>query len=189
MKLAIGQKAPDICMTDLHGDTTTLSSQWEFGSVLLYFHRHLGSIFSKQAFRRLDCSSGQLESHGVRIISIVPTNASNACAFCIEGDFWHTCLSDAKLYGYQAYGIPKASPTQIFGVKPLRSTLYAMKHGYKQSGRLIGNALVMSAAIVVDELGIVRATRYSHHIGDIPSVVTLKNLADQASRKLQTTEL
>lgn len=180
LKVEIGQSAPDVQVLDMHGEAVSLSSLWKSGPVLLYFHRHLGCIFTKQAFKRLDCSIGQLESHGVRIISIVPTNTSNANAFCTNGDFWHTCLVDMKLDSYKAYGVPKANLIQMFGPKPINSACHATKRGYRQSIRTAGNAFIMSAVIVIDASGIVKATWYSSHIGDIPSLHAMKRLIDVA---------
>lgn len=182
MQVLTGQQAQDLQLVDIHGDAVRLSSLCKENPVMLFFHRPLGCIFAQQAFKRLDCSVGQLEAHGVRIVSIVPTTAANACSFCTDGDFWHTCLADPKLVGYHAYGVPTASPVQMFGPKPIACAFQAMKRGYRVSGKQIGHAFVIPAAIIVDSNGIIQAVRYSKHVGDIPSVSELMLMAVDAKK-------
>lgn len=178
MKLEIGQTAPDARVVDIHGDVVKISSLWKSKPVLFYFHRHLGCVFAKQTFKRLDCSIGQLETFGIQVVSIVPTTSANTSGFCTEGDYWHTCLADPSLSSYKAYGVTKANPIQIFGPGPMSAAFQAIKRGYRQSCRLVGNAFIMPAAVVVDTQGIVRATWYGKHIGEIPSVPAMKLMAD-----------
>ncbi len=182
MKVEVGEKAHDLQLMDFHGDAVQLSSLWANTPVMLFFHRHLGSIFAKQAFKRLDCSVGQLETHGVRLVSIVPASAADACAYCTEGDFWHTCLADAKLNCYRAYGVGNASLLQMIGPQTLRSYKEAVTRGYRQSMRPIGHAFVMPAVVVVDTDGVITAIRYSKHAGDIPSVSELLQMVSGISQ-------
>ncbi|MHB1461066.1 MAG: redoxin domain-containing protein [Armatimonadota bacterium] len=169
----VGQQAPDLSLVDFHNDSVRLSSLWTSSPIMFFFHRNLGCLFAKQAFKRLDCSVGQLETHGVRLVSIVPATASDACAFCADGDYWHTCLADAKLESYRAFGVKRAGLFQMIGPQPLRSLKEAVTRGYRPSGRPIGNAFVMPAVVVVKNDGIITSIRYSKHVGDIPTVSEL----------------
>ncbi len=177
----VGQTAPDMTLVDFHSDSVRLSSLWASNPVMFFFHRHLGCIFAKQAFKRLDCSVGQLEAHGVRLASVVPASAADACAFCAEGDYWHTCLADAKLECYRAYGVKKAGLFQMIGPLPLRSIKEAAARGYRQSLRPIGNAFVMPAVVVVNQDGIITAVKYGKHVGDIPTVSELLHMVSSVS--------
>ncbi len=182
MKVAVGQKACDIELYDLHGDTVMLSNLWANSSVVLFFHRHIGSIFTNQAFRRLDCCVEQLEAHKIRFISIVPTNPSKASEFYAKGDYWHYCLADPDMSSYHAYGISKATPLAMFNPGAVNRLVKAMKKGYRISGVLSRGALVVPTAVLVDTQGVVKAIRSGKNVGDIPDVSEMMRFVAQAQK-------
>ena len=180
MKVAVGQKAGDIELYDLHGDTVMLSSLFAKSPVVLFFHRHIGSIFTKQAFRRLDCSVEQLEAHKVRFVSIVPTDPSRACDFYAKGDYWHYCLADPSMNSYRTYGIASVTPINMFSA--VGSVIKAAKKGYRMSSILSRGALVVPTAVLIDNKGVVRAIRCGKNVGDIPDVNEMIRFVAQADQ-------
>ncbi len=184
MNVISGHKSAELRVLDIHKNEVVMDTLWAEGPTLLYFHSNLGSAFTKQTFTRLDYSAAQLESHGVKLISIVPTSAENTAQFYYTGSFWHSCYADPACRSYRKFNVPKVGLRQLASLAPLVSTLRAYKHGYKHSYLPKGRLGYLPTVVVVDGTGHVLMTRTAKYLGEIPSISELKKICIDVSDML-----
>lgn len=75
------------------------------------------------------------------------------------------CLTNEEPDLYDAFGIGRGNPLRLISPDALKAGARAASKGFTQ-GKATGDAMRLTATLVVDEDGIVRYAHYGKHAGD-----------------------
>lgn len=143
------------------GSGQKLAALSDASSVLLIFLRHAGCTFCREALGDLARQRDLIEAAGVRIV-LVHMGDSDAVGKLIRRygltGVDRICDPGKKLY--QAFGLKRGTPWQLFGPKVLWRALpegALVRHGI---GHLAADSFQMPGIFLIDKSGIVRRFRH-----------------------------
>lgn len=122
--------------------------------VLLVFLRHFGCSFCREALQDIATQRASLEAKGVRLVLVhmAPKRATAERFFKKYNLFPITHVSDPDKRFYQAFGLTRATPNQIFG---LMSWIRGFEvgivrgHGFDNPNAEIGDGFQMPGVFVI----------------------------------------
>lgn len=129
--------------------------------VLVVFLRHLGCTFCRQSLSDVAARRGDIEAGGVEIVLVHMSDEAQARPVLAQfglGDV--ATISDPDLALYNAFGLDRGRPMQLFGPRVWARGIAAMFGGGHSIGRLMGNGLQMPGVFLLRDGMIVRAFRH-----------------------------
>jgi peroxiredoxin len=178
--LKIGDHAPDIIVSDIHGQPVELASYWQKGPTLVSFLRHFGCIHCRARLAQLEAHKDELRTAGLQLVALALGETKHAERYCGKLAPDLDCLADDKNDGYYAWGLRQGTNGEIFkyGMDILKASAKAMKSGHTQ-GAATGDARMLPGTFINDRDGIVRYAYYSAYAGDDPTIDALVGEAQQ----------
>jgi peroxiredoxin len=178
--LKIGDKAPDITVSDTHGHPVQLSSFWAHGPTLISFLRHFGCIHCRARLASLEQHKDELENAGLQLIALALGEPKHAERYCGKLAPDLDCFADDKNDGYYAWGLRQGTAGEAFahGLDILKASAKAFTSGHVQ-GATTGDPYMLPGTFIIDRDGLVRYAYYSEYAGDDPAIEVL---VDEARR-------
>ena len=159
----VGAPAPDAALTDIGGNSVTLSTYWRRQPVVLVFLRHFGCTFCRAQVAELRRDYAQFQAIGVEVVCIAQGDAQTGKAFSIFFDLSYPLLLSGDDTGiYWAYGLERGTLGQLFGPRSWTRGLAATLRGHL-IGKRVGDGFQMPGVFVIDRQGVVR---YAHRHKD-----------------------
>jgi hypothetical protein len=107
----------------------------------------------------------------VRVVAVAICRPAEAGPFCRARAPSVTCLCDASMAAYAAYGLVPGTTLQLLSPQTIAAGMRAAFEGhYPQPAPSAAAARVMPGSFAIDATGIVRAVHYARHIGDQPDL-------------------
>ncbi|MEO8610865.1 MAG: peroxiredoxin-like family protein [Chloroflexota bacterium] len=172
--LKIGDPAPDIIVSDIHGQPVEMASFWEKGPTLVSFLRHFGCIHCRARLSELEKHLGELQAAGLQLVTLALGETKHAERYCGKLAPHLECLADDKNDGYYAWGLQQASNGEMFkyGIDILKASAKAAASGHMQ-GAATGDIRMLPGTFIIDRDGIVQYAYYSVYAGDDPAINVL----------------
>jgi peroxiredoxin len=178
--LEIGDKAPDITVSDIHGEPVDIASFWKSGPTLISFLRHFGCIHCRARMSELEQHKDELEKAGLQLVALALGEPKHAERYCGKLAPGMKCFADDKNDGYYAWGLRQGSPREFFsqGLNVLKASAKAFANGHVQ-GAATGDPYMLPGTFIIDRDGIVRYAYYSAYAGDDPAIDVLIQKANE----------
>ena len=162
----LGEAAPDVLVARVPDAAEfTLAALWQDGPAVLVFLRHLGCTFCREHVAQLRLDTDAFARHNARVALITVGKPDDTAHFCADRapNATFLCLSDADKRAYQAYGLSRTTPRDLF----LSPHLYARGFQATLHGHFVGmpkgDPFQMPGVFIVEPGGIVR---YAHRHKD-----------------------
>lgn len=169
-KPAVHDPAPDVSLLDATAREAVLSTYWRQEPAVVVFLRYFGCPFCQAQVVHLRDDRKRFDDAGAGIVLIGQGAPSDAAAFTERMDQPFECLVDTDRSAYRAYGLVRATATQIFGPPVALPFLKAnLRRETRQRGMHGGSFLQMPGTFVVDTDGVLRMAHRNRHIADTPS--------------------
>ena len=140
--------------------------------VLLVFLRHFGCSFCREAIDDISRRRKRLESKGVRIVFVhmAPDKATAEKFFRKYKLYPIDHISDPEKRFYQAFGLSRGTPAQLFGLMNWIRGFQAgviEGHGFAYQDEAIGDGFQMPGVFVLQN-GTIKHAFIHHHAWDRP---------------------
>ena len=169
-RLAVGEPAVDVVLTRVPDATPArLSALWQSGPAALVFLRHFGCIFCREQVAQLHQDAAEFARRRVTIALITVGSPDDTDAFFRERDLpsHFLALADPEKRAYQAYGLTRASTSELFAPQVWAKGFRAALHGHF-IGMPKGDPFQMPGLFLVDTAGVVRYAHRHRDAGDNP---------------------
>lgn len=178
--LKLGDHAPDIIVSDIHGQPVELASYWQNGPTLVSFLRHFGCIHCRARLALLEDHKDELRAAGLQLVTLALGEPKHAERYCGKLAPDLECLADDKNDGYYAWGLRQGANGEMFkhSLDILKASAKAAASGHMQ-GAATGDQRMLPGTFIIDRDGIVRYAYYSAYAGDDPAIDVLVSEAQQ----------
>jgi peroxiredoxin len=176
--LKVGDKAPNITVSDKRGQPVEIESLWGQGPTLISFLRHFGCIHCRARMAEVEAHRVELEAAGLQLVALALGEPKHAERYCGKLAPNMECFADDKNDGYYAWGLKQGTAGEFFthGLDVLKASAKAMAAGHMQ-GAATGDARMLPGTFIVDRDGVIQYTYYSEYAGDDPAIDILVNEA------------
>lgn len=166
-----GDKAPDIRLLDIHGQSVQLGTFWQNGLTLMSFLRHFGCVHCRHRLAELEQHRDQLTAAGFQLLALGLGEPKHAERYCGKLAPHLTCFADTSNDGYYAWGLRQGTMSELAanGFNVLKASAKAMLKGHTQ-GSATGDAHMLPGTFIIDRGGIIRYAYYSKYAGDDPTI-------------------
>ena len=164
-----GDKAPDVVLKNLEGQTMTLSAYWQQGkNVLLVFLRHLGWLPCREHVAQLRLQYADFQALNTTIVVISFGSKETVQRWLQETETPFPMLLDPERIAYQAYGLDH-SLLRSWSPKIWWHYAKLMLSGRRWRG-IQGDSGQLGGDFIVDTTGIIRLVHPSKDPADRPSI-------------------
>lgn len=166
-----GDSAPDISLSDVHGERVPLSAFWQKGLTLMSFLRHFGCIHCRHRLVELEQHRDALTAAGFQLLAVGLGEPKHAERYCGKLAPHVTCFADSSNDGYYRWGLRQATNAEFaaHGFDILKASAKALLKGQMQGGAT-GDVAMLPGTFIIDRDGIIRYAYYSAYAGDDPSI-------------------
>jgi peroxiredoxin len=173
-RLKIGDQAPNITVSDIHGQPVQLASFWQNGPTLVSFLRHFGCIHCRARLAELEGHKDEVRAAGLQSVVLALGEPKHAERYCGRLAPSLPCFADDKNDGYYAWGLRQGTAGEFLAnsLNVLKASARAMASGHVQ-GKATGDAHMLPGTFIIDQDGVVRYAYYSQYAGDDPSIESL----------------
>ncbi len=178
--LQVGDKAPDIRLENLDGETVRLSSFWRDRPALLMFWRHYGCSCGRERAARLKDEYPKYAERGANIVVIGQGEPVRAAEYAKRFEIPCPVLCDPTYTAYEAYDLLEGKPSQILfdATDELLKCDFEAGMQLSKSRQGTDRALVDSpwqlpGEFVVDRRGVIRLAFRYQHCEDWPNPLAL----------------
>jgi peroxiredoxin len=166
--------APDVSLVDVSAHEATLSNYWVREPAVVVFLRYFGCPFCQAQVVQLRDDRRLFEEVGAGIVLIGQGEPADAAAFTERMEQPFECLVDPDRSAYRAYGLVRATPSEILTPQVALPFLRAnLRRQTQQKGLQGGSFLQMPGTFVIDTDGVLRMAHRNRHIADTPSTQQL----------------
>jgi peroxiredoxin len=166
----VHEAAPDVSLVDMAAQEAVLSSYWRREPAVVVFLRYFGCPFCQAQVVQLGDDRKLFDDAGAGIVLIGQGEPSDAVAFTERLQQPFECLVDPDRSAYRAYGLMRATPSQILTPQIALPFLRANLHRqFQQRGLQGGSFLQMPGTFVVGTDGVLRMAHRNRHIADTPT--------------------
>lgn len=171
-RLVPGDQAPNLTLTNIEGETVSLSDYWSRGPIVLTFLRHFGCLFCRARLDQLGRAQAALDSAGLTSVAIGIGEPKHARRYGEQLAPHTHCLVTNGTEAHRAYGVARGNLLQLSGLRTVGAALRAAGGGHTQ-GAATGDMQMLSATLLIDTRGTVRFSHYAGFAGDDPSLETI----------------
>jgi len=171
-----GEKAPDVELRDVEGNTVRLISLWGNSKTLLIFLRHYGCKCGAERMRRFREEYPDYLATGANVVAIGQGEPGVRTKHYIElRQVPCPVLCDPELRAYHAYGLLEGLPSQIdpdiAGWRPndRETGVKFLEARRKTDKRLVDNPWLLSGEFIVDKQGTLRYLHRYQYCEDFPN--------------------
>jgi len=165
----VHDQAPDVLLLDGAANRAPLSTYWRQEPAVVVFLRYFGCPFCQAQVVQLRDQRERFEEAGAGIVLIGQGAPSDAVAFTERMRQPFECLVDPDRSAYRAYGLVRASATQLLRPQVAGSFLRAnLRRETMQKGLQGGSFLQMPGTFVIDTDGVVLMAHRNRHLADTP---------------------
>jgi peroxiredoxin len=166
----VRDQAPDVPLIDRAAREARLSEFWHREPSVVVFLRYFGCPFCQAQVVQLRDARARFDAVGAGIVLIGQGSPQEAASFSARLDQPFECLVDPDRSAYRAYGLVRATPSQIVRPQMALPFLRANLHRETvQRGLHGGRFLQMPGTFVIDTGGVVRMAHRNRHIADNPT--------------------
>jgi peroxiredoxin len=172
VKLLAGDEAPDFTVTDLNGESVSLSDFRGKSSVVMVFMRYIGCPLCRRYMARLAECADDFKSAGAELMVFVQSSSADIKKHSPVKSYPYRVIPDpdAKVYGI--YGVGRVSPLSMLNPQVALGVVKAMAGGHSH-GLMIGDELRAPGAFVVDKNGVLRMSHTGETVADVPKTEEL----------------
>jgi len=162
--------APDVSLLDSASKEAVLSSYWRREPAVVVFLRYFGCPFCQSQVVQLREDRQRFNDLGAGIVLIGQGTPSDAAEFTERMRQPFECLVDTDRSAYRAYGLVRATATQVFGPQVALPFLKAnLRRETVQRGLHGGSFMQMPGTFVIDTDGVVQMAHRNRHVADTPA--------------------
>jgi len=182
----VHDRAPDVSLVDVSAHEATLSDYWVREPAVVVFLRYFGCPFCQAQVVQLRDDRKLFEELGAGIVLIGQGEPADAAAFTERMQQPFECLVDPDRSAYRAYGLVRATTSQILTPQVALPFLRAnLRRQTQQKGLQGGSFLQMPGTFVIDTDGVLRMAHRNRHIADTPSTQQLLEVLNRLPRSPQ----
>lgn len=178
--LKVGDKAPNITVSDKQGQPVEIKSLWHQGPTLISFLRHFGCIHCRARMAEVEEHRAELEAAGLQLVALALGEPKHAERYCGKLAPNMECFADDKNDGYYAWGLRQGTAGEFLtqGLNVLKASAKAFAAGHMQ-GATTGDARMLPGTFIVDRVGVIQFAYYSEYAGDDPAIDVLVTEANR----------
>jgi len=162
--------APDVSLLDSASREAVLSTYWRTEPAVVVFLRYFGCPFCQSQVVQLREDRQRFADLGAGIVLIGQGSPSDAVEFTERMRQPFECLVDRDRSAYRAYGLVRATATQVFGPQVALPFLKAnLRRETVQRGLHGGTFMQMPGTFVIDTEGVVQMAHRNRHVAATPA--------------------
>jgi peroxiredoxin len=184
----VGDRAPDMALSDSSGQERSLSDLWREQPALLLFWRHYGCGCGLDRAKRLREEYDEYVRAGASVVLIGQGEPERAAAYAREQDLPCLVLCDPDYRAYAPYGLKEGQAPQILFDAPQEFWSHPRELGERlqqqrrESGRpLVDNPWLLPGEFVIDRDGVVRLAYRYQYCEDFPNPLVLTTAIQMAA--------
>lgn len=191
LPVQVGDKAPDISLSDENGGAVSLRQAWRDGPAVLIFLRHFGCGCAWQRADRLVGELDALAAAGATVIAIGQADPARTRAFRERTGLRCPVWCDESRQAYEAFGLLDARPSQVVYGMPeafLRRdpvvTMEFLKSRQGSGKEPVDSPWQLPGEFVIDGSGTITLAYRSQYCADYADVDVLISAITEARLKL-----